>query len=85
MKNLKTTTVRDLRYHFSRVEHLLREGNKVQVCKRKRVIAHLIPVPSTSATLGKRPDFLKRMKKIFGHKRLKTSGAELIAWDRGRF
>jgi hypothetical protein len=31
------------------------------------------------------PDFLGRMKKIFGKKRLKVSGAEQLAAERERF
>jgi hypothetical protein len=48
--------------------------------KRKRIIARLLPPePATPVAF---PDFLARMKKIFGKKRMKVSGAEIIARDR---
>jgi antitoxin (DNA-binding transcriptional repressor) of toxin-antitoxin stability system len=40
---MKKATVRDLRYRFSRVEDLLRNGEEVQITKRKRVVARLLP------------------------------------------
>ena len=81
---MKNATVRDLRYHFKRVEHLLREGEEIQICKRKRVIAHLVPVKQKS-NLRHRPDFMKRLKKIYGDRVMKKSGAELLAEERERF
>ena len=83
MHHMKRATVRDLRYRFPKVEDLLREGEEVQVTKRGRVVARLVPpVPPASA---KRPNFLGRLKKIYGNKLLKVSGAELLARERRRF
>lgn len=80
MHHMKKATVRDLRYRFSVVEDLLREGEEIQITKRKRVIARLLPpAPPTPKAI---PDFLGRMKKIFGKKRMKVSGAEIIAQNR---
>ena len=36
---MKTTSLRDLRYSFKKVEHLLRQGEEVQITKRRHVIA----------------------------------------------
>ena len=83
MHHMKTATVRDLRYHFSRVEELLREGEEIQITKRKRVIARLLP--AESAGPRPRPDFLARLKKIYGGKALKVSGADLLAQERSRY
>lgn len=83
MHHMKKATVRDLRYRFSVVEDLLREGEEIQITKRKRVIARLLPpAPPTPKTF---PDFLARQKKIFGKKRMKISGAEQLAAERERF
>ena len=80
---MKSVSVRDLRYDFPKVERLLREGKDVQVTKRKRVIARLVPEPAkTPPTM---PDFLAQQRKIFGNKVLKVSGAELLAEDRDRY
>ena len=80
---LKKTSVRELRYHFNRVEDMLREGMEIEITKRRRVIAKLVPVQSD--TLPARPDFLARLKELYGTKPLKVSGAELLARERERF
>jgi antitoxin (DNA-binding transcriptional repressor) of toxin-antitoxin stability system len=83
MHHMRKATVRDLRYRFREVEGLLREGREIEITKRKRVIARLIP--PQRAVPARRPDFLARLKKIYGRKRLKVSGADLLAQERGRF
>lgn len=80
MHHMKKATVRDLRYRFSAVEDLLRDGEEIYITKRKRVIARLLP-PKPVASV-RPPDFLARLKKVFGKKRMKVSGADLIALDR---
>ncbi|MBI3667309.1 MAG: hypothetical protein HY236_13970 [Acidobacteria bacterium] len=80
---MRTATVRDLRYRFSQVESLLQEGEEIQITKRKRVIARLSPPESPPSP--HRPDFLARLKKIYGKKVLKVSGAELLARERDRY
>jgi len=45
MHHTRKATARDLRYRFSVVEDLLGEGQEVQITKRKRIIARLLPVP----------------------------------------
>ncbi len=83
MYHMKRATVRDLRYRFSVVEELLSEGKEIQITKRKRVIARLLP--AKPAIPSRCPDFLARLKKIYGDKTLKVSGAELISRERGRY
>lgn len=82
MHHMKKASVRDLRYRFSLVEELLRDGSEIQITKRKHIIARLLP-PATSAPI-RMPDFRSRMKEIFGNKKLKVSGAKLLARDRER-
>ena len=80
---MRKATVRDLRYRFSAVENLLRDGEEIYITKRKRVIARLLPPePPAPAAF---PDFLARQRKIFGKKRLKVSGAQQLAAERDRF
>ncbi len=79
---MKTATVRDLRYRFSEFERRLQKGEVVEIRKRRRVIARLIPVrPQGNAY----PDFAALRKKIFGRKTVKPTGTELVAEGRGRF
>lgn len=83
MYHMKRASVRDLRFGFKKIERLLRQGEEIQITKRRRVIARLIPehVQSTAQM----PNFLERLRGIYGDKMLEISGAELIAQDRNRY
>jgi antitoxin (DNA-binding transcriptional repressor) of toxin-antitoxin stability system len=79
MYHMTKASVRDLRYRFHEVEDLLRQGQEIQITKRRRVIARLVPERDEKAL--EIPDFLARLKKIYG-KPLKVTGAEIISKDR---
>jgi len=81
MHHMRKASVRDLRYRFSEVERLLQQGEKLEITKRKRVIARLLPARLSAAH---RPDFLARLRRIYGDKTLRVSGAELFAQERER-
>jgi antitoxin (DNA-binding transcriptional repressor) of toxin-antitoxin stability system len=81
MYHMRKASIRDLRYHFSEVEELLREGEEIQITKRKRVIARL--VPAKKPVPSRRPNFLARLRKIYRGKPMKISGAELVSRERG--
>jgi len=83
MYHMKRATLRDLRYKFGTVEHLLEAGEEIEITRRKRVIARLLP--PAKASRAERPDFLGRLRQIYGRKRLKISGADLLGTDRARF
>lgn len=80
---MKKASVRELRYAFNKIERLLDQGEEVQITKRRRVIARL--VPENSQASSQMPDFLERLRAIYGDKKLKVSGAEVIAEDRSRY
>jgi antitoxin (DNA-binding transcriptional repressor) of toxin-antitoxin stability system len=82
MHHMKRASVRDLRYHFPQIERLLRQGQALEVTKRSRVIAHL--VPARAAASRRRPDFLARLRVIYGARTLKVSAAELLREERER-
>lgn len=82
MYHMAKASVRDLRYKFGEVEDLLRQGEEVQITKRKRVIGTLVPVKSKQKP--KLPDFEARLRKTFGNRVLKETGAQQIARDRER-
>ncbi|HME31867.1 MAG TPA: hypothetical protein VKG65_03865 [Terriglobales bacterium] len=67
---MRTVTVRQLQ-----------KGEEVRITKRERVIARLVPdqIPA------KMPDFLGRMRAVYGDKVFKVSGAEVVRWDRDRY
>jgi antitoxin (DNA-binding transcriptional repressor) of toxin-antitoxin stability system len=82
MYHMTIVSVRDLRYAFKKIERLLRQGEEIQITKRRRVIARL--VPETTETRKELPDFLSRLRTIYGEKTLAVTGADLISSDRGR-
>jgi antitoxin (DNA-binding transcriptional repressor) of toxin-antitoxin stability system len=83
MYHMKTASIRDLRYGFKKIERLLHQSEEIQITKRRRVIARLVP---ESAEAPKQiPDFLARLRSIYGDKVLSVSGAELISADRSRY
>jgi len=80
---MKRASIRDLRYRFPEVERMLQDGEKIEITKRRRVIARLTPIVSHAH--GRRPDFLSRLRSIYGNKILKVSGEELIRQERSRY
>ena len=83
MYHMKKASVRDLRYGFKKIERLLLQGEEVQITKRRRVIARL--TAERAQAPAKMPDFLGRLRAIYGEKILPTSGADLVAADRSRY
>ena len=82
MYHMRKASVRDLRYGFKKIERLLHQGEEVQITKRRRVIARLVPENARAA--AQMPDFFERLRSIYGDTELVVSGAELIAQDRHR-
>jgi antitoxin (DNA-binding transcriptional repressor) of toxin-antitoxin stability system len=82
MYHMKKASIRDLRYGFKQIERLLHQGEEIQITKRRRIIARLVPESSEAKPI---PDFLARMRTIYGDKVLAVSGAELISSDRSRY
>lgn len=83
MYHMKQASVRDLRYNFPAVERMLRQGETIEITKRKRVIGKLMPVEPE--VKPQTPDFMARLRKIYGNRKLKVSGAQRIAEDRDRY
>ena len=83
MDHMVKATVRDLRYRFSRVEQLLKDGEEILITKRGTAIASLAPLKTRVS--ARRPDFLGRLQRIYGDKVLAVSGAELLAEERARY
>jgi len=75
---MKKASVRDLRYDFAKVERALRAGEEIQITKRRRVIARLVP----ERARPKLPDFAGRLRAIFGDTKLAVTGAKLISEER---
>ena len=72
---VSAAVVRELRISFY--------GQEIQMTKSKRETSKRSP--SKTAALADRPDFLARLKKLYGGKLMKTNGAELVSRDRSRY
>lgn len=83
MDHMKKASVRDLRYKFPEIEVQLRSGEEIQITKRKRVIARLLPVRPYARKPA--PDFGKLLRDIYGEKVMKTSGADVVSEQREPF
>jgi antitoxin (DNA-binding transcriptional repressor) of toxin-antitoxin stability system len=79
---MRTVSIRDLRYDFKAVEQMLREGEEIKITRRRKVIARLVPEPVQPPA---RPDFLGRMRSIYGDQLLQVTGAEIVREDRDRY
>jgi antitoxin (DNA-binding transcriptional repressor) of toxin-antitoxin stability system len=77
---MKKATVRDLRYRFSMIEASLREGEEIEIYRRKRIIGRLVPACQKALAY---PDFSARTREIFGGKTLPVTGTELVSWGTG--
>jgi antitoxin (DNA-binding transcriptional repressor) of toxin-antitoxin stability system len=78
MYHMKQATVRDLRYDFRKIERALRAGEEIEITKRGKKIARLVP-ETQKAPL---PDFMARLREMFGDRMLADSTADLISEDR---
>ena len=65
---MKTATVRELRNEFPRIEAWVHEGESINISKRGKVIATLVPASAT-AVAGKKimkPDIMARLHETWG-------------------
>ena len=79
---MKSATVRDLRYHFPEIEARLQKGEEIEIRKRKRVIARLVPV---RPKLKGYPDFEARAHTLFGDRIMTVTGTEIVSEGRERY
>lgn len=77
---MKSATVRDLRYHFPEIEARLSKGEEIEIRKRGKLIGRLVPVRPSKEDY---PDFAAISKRIFGGRKTRTTGTELVSWARG--
>jgi antitoxin (DNA-binding transcriptional repressor) of toxin-antitoxin stability system len=72
--------VRDLRYRFPEIEARLHEGEEIEITKRKRAIAELVPL-KIRRRKGP-PDFMPMLRQIYGNKVSKVTGAQIVSEQR---
>ncbi|HEY5233920.1 MAG TPA: hypothetical protein VIK35_10350 [Verrucomicrobiae bacterium] len=63
---MKTATIRDLRYDFSRVEAWIRNGSEIELTRHGRPIARITPLPKPSKARLVKPDIMAQLKETWG-------------------
>ena len=66
MLNMKTATVRDVQHHFGKVLAWVENGEEVQITRRSKTVARLVPSSSASLPPVPLPDFAARASAIWG-------------------
>jgi antitoxin (DNA-binding transcriptional repressor) of toxin-antitoxin stability system len=65
---MKIVNVRDVRNRFSALEAWVEEGEKIEIRKRGKPIAWLVPIPQSNGPKPVKPDFAARRKAIWSHR-----------------
>ena len=63
---MKTATIRDLRYDFSRVEAWLRNGDEIEITRHGKPIARITPPPKPGRRKLVKPDIMAQLKETWG-------------------
>jgi len=63
---MKTASVADLRNHFRRVSAWIENGESVEIVKRGRAFARLVPASKPAAPSFNAAKHMQRMKKTWG-------------------
>ena len=82
MYHMRRASVRDLRYAFKEVEASLAAGEEIEIVKRNKVIAHLVPVAPPKPPIV---DFEARLKKLWGDEISDFSLIDLVSEGRGDY
>jgi len=81
---MKTASIRDIRQDFGRVLSWIEDGEQVEITKRRRVVARLVPVKKKPRTLNW-PDLEARRRKTFPNGIKGKPVSEIIDEGRGKY
>lgn len=74
----KTATVADLRNNFRRVSAWLENGESVEIVKRGRRFARLVPAVAASPKVSLKVDFSAQLRAVWGKKVFSDSEVEAM-------
>jgi antitoxin (DNA-binding transcriptional repressor) of toxin-antitoxin stability system len=78
---MKTATIRQLKHATRTVLSWVAEGETVEVRNRRQPVALLSPL--RRGRPAARPDFLGRVRDLYGTRVLSTTGTDVVAEARG--
>ena len=81
MLDMKTATIRQIQHHLSEVLRWVEDGQEVQVTRRNRVIAKIVPARDDHQKVAW-PDFVGRSTKIWGKRSRGKPVSRIIIDDR---
>jgi antitoxin (DNA-binding transcriptional repressor) of toxin-antitoxin stability system len=79
---MKKANVRDLRYRFHEIEARLNKGEEIELYKRHRMMGRLLPV---GPLMDAYPDFSGLRHRIFGARKTRKTGSDLVSEERGTY
>lgn len=79
---MKTASIRELKHDTTSVLNWVEAGERVEIQKRGKPVA-ILSRPAPKLAASKRPDFMARLKSIYGHQVLAVTATDLLAEERG--
>ena len=79
---MKTASIRELKHDTTTVLEWVEAGERVEIQKRGKPVA-VLSRPEPTPVAAKRPDFMARLKSIYGDQVLAVTATELLADERG--
>ena len=74
---MKVATVADLRNHFRRISAWIEDGEAVEIVKRGKAFARLVPV--TGFAKAAKPDFRAQRERIWGNRAFSSAEVKEMA------
>lgn len=78
---MKQASIREIKHETSRVLGMVEAGQTVELRRRRKPVAILSPPMKDKAV--EMPDFVARLRRIYGDRILETTGTELVDEARG--
>lgn len=83
MLNMKTASVREVQHHCGKVLAWVEKGEEVQITRRSKTVARLVPSTPSALPPAPLPDFAGRARTIWGAKPKGLSLSKAILAARG--
>ena len=81
MSNMKKATIREVQHNLARVLQWVEEGEEIQVTRRDRIVARIVP-PSHVSRKPSWPDFAKRAEAVWGKRPRGKPASKMVIEDR---
>lgn len=79
---MKTASIRELKHDTTTVLEWVEAGERVEIRKRGKPVA-ILSRPNGKRAATRRPNFLARLKSIYGNQVMADTATDLLADERG--